>query len=242
MKKYQSLIIILVCLFTPFLAANAQYSSIELKQPTIIINPEIYYPFDEVLYIEGRSQPKGVVEVRLQKSAARPMSFSVRADANGEWVLAEKVPLEAGDWEARARAIGKTPAGDEIASEWSNPRIFKVIVNGITIGGVNIKFAALSLVIAFLLMLGIALVVYFSLKVRKLNSALLEKEIEGAKETVHEGFSELKKDVLDELHALEISGKQLAPEELARKEHLLRELERMEHGMEKEIGDISRRI
>ena len=83
------------------------FSADELLVPTITINPDIYYPMDEILYLEGRAQPNANVQIQFQKQGAKPMKFNSKSDSNGEWVLAEKVPLEAGDWEVRARIIGE---------------------------------------------------------------------------------------------------------------------------------------
>lgn len=156
----------------------------ELPSPTIAVSPDVYYPLDEVLYLEGRADPSVTVEIQLTKSGAKPRKFSVRADPRGEWVLAEKVPLEAGDWEARARAIG----AKDTVSDWSNPRVFKTIVSGITIGGVNIKFAFLVLVIVVLLLLGGVAFLYFYTRVRSLQAVLRDKEIREAKERFVRGY------------------------------------------------------
>src|SRR3989344_2574005 len=127
--------------------AFAVGESKNLVAPTISISHDIYYPLDEILYIEGRVKPDSTIEIQFQKQGARPLKFVSKSDANGEWVLAEKVPLEAGDWEVRVRAL----EGKDKVSAWSNPRVFKVIVSGIVIGGINIKFAALSFLIVILI-------------------------------------------------------------------------------------------
>lgn len=191
-----------------------------LSAPTININPDVYYPFDEILYLEGRARPASNVEVQFQKQGAKPLKFNVKSDANGEWVLAEKVPLSAGNWEVRVRSE---------TSEWSNPRVFNVIVTGITIGGVNIKFAFLSFVIIFLLLTGTAVAFYFILKVRRLKSELVSKEIHEARESVREGVSHIRGDLLEE------------KKQSSKKEHLVRELDRLEREMDHEISDIERR-
>ncbi len=214
------------------------FAAEDASVPTITINPDVYYPLDEILYIEGRATPNATVQIQFAKQGARPVQFGTKSDPNGEWVLAEKVPLEAGDWEVRAREA----SGIDKVSEWSNPRVFKVVVSGITLGGVNIKFASLVLFIVLLLMLGLATVLYFTWKVRRLNSALLSKEIREAEGSVREGFSELRRDLLDELHLLESSGKPPSAEEISRKEHVLRELELLQKNMEREIGDIDAKI
>jgi ABC-type transport system involved in cytochrome bd biosynthesis fused ATPase/permease subunit len=114
-------------------------------------------------------------------------------------------------------------------------------VSGITIGGINIKFAALSLTIVVLLILGAMIIFYFTRRVSRLKAALVGKEIREARESIREGFSELRQNMLDELRMLE-SQSALSAEELARKELLLRNLEKLEKGMEKEIGDIEEKL
>ena len=195
----------------PAMAAN------ELPVPTINISPDVYYPSDEILYLEGRAKPTSNIEVQFQKQGAKPLKFNVKSDTNGEWVLAEKVPLRAGDWEVRVRST---------ASEWSNPRVFKVVITGITIGGVNVKFAFLSFIIIFLLLSGAAVVSYFILRVRRLKSDLVSKEIHEAHESVREGMSHIRDDLIGD------------KEQPSKKEHLVRELDRLEKEMEREISHI----
>ncbi|MCH7882881.1 hypothetical protein IIA95_00460 [Patescibacteria group bacterium] len=220
------------------LFAGTLIAAEHLPAPTINISPDVYYPLDEILYIEGVSRPNSAVQIQLTKQGARPVRFTVRSDVNGEWVLAEKVPLTAGDWEVRARLLH----AKDSASSWSNPRVFKAIVSGITVGGINIKFAFLSFLVVVLLALGIAAFWYFSWKVKRLNARLLTKEIREAKDSVREGLSELRRDLLDELRILELSGKKLSADERARKEHVLRELDTLGRNMEKEIQDIEEKL
>jgi hypothetical protein len=238
----------MLAVFLGSAAVFAQTSTVqtvtkELPQPTIAINPDIYYPLDEVLYIEGNAEPGFVVQIRFQKQGARPATFTAKSDSRGEWVLAEKVPLEAGDWEVRARTVD--PKNKDNFSDWSNPRIFKAIVNGITIGGVNIKFAALSLLIIILLISGVVLILYFKHRVQRLREVILSKEISEAHDSVREGFSELRQNLGDELRLLD-SRQNLSQEEIARKEQVLRNLENLEHSIEhniqKEIKDIEDKI
>ena len=141
----------------------------------------------------------------------------------------------AGDWEVRARIID--PQNADNVSEGSNPRVFNVVVGGITIGGLTIKFAAFSLVIVILLILGVLLILYFSNRVSRLKAMLLDKEISEANETVRKGFSEMRQNLFDELKLLE-SRKNLSAEEVERETRLLRDLKNLERGVEKEIDDI----
>lgn len=223
--------------FILFLLAGAVLAA-DLSVPTIAVSPDIYYPFDEILYLEGRAIPNATVQIQFQKQNARPLKFNTKSDSNGEWVLAERVPLDAGYWEMRARVVEDA----NVTSQWSNPRVVKVIVTGITIWGVNIKFAVLVLALVAVLMLSAAIIWYFSIRITKLNARLLSKEIGEAKESVREGVSEFRRDLLDELRIFGSSGRQLSPEEFARKEHLLRELDKLERNIEHEIQDIEKEL
>lgn len=237
--------------FTTFLCLGIAFGAIlfwgaprvqaveELSPPTIVVNPDIYYPLDEVLYLEGSAKPGLNIQIRFQKQGAKPLTFTTKSDARGEWALAEKVPLEKGDWEVRARTVD--PKDPDNASEWSNPRVFKVIVSGITIGGITFKFAALSLIIVVLLICGVVLILYFNYRVRRLKTILIGKEIGEAQESVRKGFVEIRQNMIEELQLLE-SRKALSQEELVRKEQLLRNLENLERDMQKEIKDIEERL
>lgn len=244
MKKFYS-IIYLFCLAFFIISANFKFvAAVEvLPAPVISVNPDIYYPLDEVLYLEGRAKPKSTIELYFQKSGAKPKRFTVKSDPTGEWVFAERVPLEEGDWEVRTRlAQRENGAGGGQLSEWSNPRVFKVVQTGVTLGGFNIKFAALSLLILVLLISGVALILYFGTRVRRLRARLLAKEVREAHESVREGLAELRHDLLEELRSVESSGKPSGPEEISRKDHILREIEKVEKNMEREIGDIEERM
>lgn len=207
----------------------------ELVSPTITISPDIYYPFEEILYLEGTSVPEMTVEIKLQKIGARPLTYTVRSKFDGEWVLAEKIPLSSGQWEVRARLLV-----DKEFSAWSNPRLFKVVISGVTLGGWNIKFATLTLLIVALLIFGGVLALVFGLRIRSLKSALITKEVREAQDSVRTGVAELKQEVLDELKSLN-SKRALSADKLSRRDHLFRELERIEHQIERDIGDIDKR-
>jgi len=226
-----------ILLISVFGALSAQAA--ELASPTIVITPDVYYPLDEVLYLEGQAEPNYVVELRFQMQGAKPLTYRTKSDSRGEWVLVEKINLKAGDWEVKTRTIDYK--NNENISEWSNPRVFKVIVNGITIGGISIKFATLSLIIFILLILCAVAVSYFSYRVSRLKVALLDKEISEAQQSAHKSFSEMRQNMLEELRLLE-SRKRLSAEEIERKAHLLRDLENMERDLEKEIKDIEEKL
>lgn len=229
-----------VLLFSPLSGIHGvAFAAQEILSPPVIsVTPDIYYPLEETLYLEGRADPHATLQIHFQKAGAKPVNLTVKSDANGEWVLAQKLLLEAGEWEVRVRTV--TSSG--MNSEWSNPRVFKAVATGITIGGVNIRFAFLSFFIVVLLITGIAVVAYFSWRVRRLKGVLVAKEIREVRDSVRGGISEIRKDLLEELRLLESSQRPISGEALARKEHLLRELENLEKTIEGEISDIEGKI
>lgn len=224
--------------FGVFYFCHSAGAQVLIMEPNITVSPDVYYPFDEVLYIEGLARPNSQVQLQFSKQGSRPVQFHLKSDSRGEWVLAEKIKLEEGDWEARARVV--TEEGG--TSNWSNPRIFKAISTGITIGGVNIKFATLSLIIVLLLAIIAVIIVFTVWRIRRLRMILLSKEVSEAKESVRAGFSEIRQNLLAELRIMESSGKTLTSDEIARKEHIMRELEILERNMEREIQDIQEKI
>ncbi len=99
-----------------------------------------------------------------------------------------------------------------------------------------------TLIIVILLIFGVTLVLYYTWRVRRIKQVLLSKEIREAHESIRDGLSEIRSDLLGELRLLESSGKALSGDELTRKDHLLRELEKIEKNMERELSDIEEKI
>jgi hypothetical protein len=217
-------------------------SATELPAPTIVINPDVYYPLDEVLYLEGRAKPDSSIELLLQKSGSRPIRAVTRSDSRGEWVFAQKLPLDAGNWEVRARVVD----GDNV-SEWSNPRIVRAISTGLIIGGVTIKFSVLVFVIIVLLVVGALGALYYSRRVKAViawhEAALREKEREVLETEMEHEFYEIRQKIMRELEHLEkkIEDGKFTDEEkkesLERREELLRELKESERSLEKKIKE-----
>jgi hypothetical protein len=213
-----------------------------LSQPSIAISPDYFYPPEEILYIEGRSEPNVIINVSLQKQGEQPLKFTVQADNLGEWVLAEKVFLNSGNWEVRAR----TQDGDSV-SEWSNPRVIRSIVSGINILGISIRYLTLGAV--GILLLGAFILIYIFVfrkihkrdlkRVRELRQVLLRHKLTETEEKLHHRVSEIREDLLTELKGLTSRGeKALTEEQRKRREHILRELEELEKDVSHEIGDI----
>ncbi|MCH7882884.1 hypothetical protein IIA95_00475 [Patescibacteria group bacterium] len=221
--------------------AKMGWAAGHLPIPSIAIRPDIYYAGDEILYLEGRARPNSTVQIQFQKQGAKPITLTSKSDGNGEWVFAEKVPLEKGDWQVRARVAESSGA----VSTWSNPRIFKVIVTGITIGSVTIKFALLTFIIVILLIISAAGAWYYMIQARrmkeKFQEALRKKELESVGAVIDQNFAELRAKITQELEHIEkrLKDGKLSEEEKEHREHLLRELKEVEETIKKKIENIS---
>lgn len=241
MKKFLILNFKFLILFVVLLFTSSGLAAGHLPIPSIAIHPDIYYAGDEILYLEGRARPNSTVQIQFQKQGAKPITLTSKSDGNGEWVLAEKVSLEKGDWQVRIRVAESSGA----VSTWSNPRIFKVIVTGITIGGVMIKFALLTFIIILLLVIGAAGAWYYTTRARRLKEAFQEalrkKELESVGVVIEQNFAELRAKITQELEHIEkrLKDGKLSEEEKEHREHLLRELKEVEETIEKKVKNIS---
>ncbi len=223
--------------------AQSPAVSLDIAEPTIAISPDIFYPLDEILYVEGLARPHASVKVELRKSGAKPIRLSSQASANGEWTIAERLMLEKGDWEIRAQVVE-----NGATSAWSNPRIIRAVINGFQIGNFTIKFSTAALYLSLLFMAGLSLLVYGSVRVRtmrrreenrirqkrihELESKLKQKELEELTESVQKGFSEIRSDILE---------KGIAQGTLPQaQEESIEKLQTIQSKIEEEIHDVAK--
>lgn len=217
----EKLRIFLLILILTLVSGGSLVSAEELPSPAIAVNPDIYYS-DEILYMEGNAKPNATVQIQFQQSGSKPFNLNVKSDARGEWVLAQKVPLEAGNWEVRARIVSSS--GE--TSSWSNPRVIKVIATGFNIGGFTVKFTFLILLFAG----GVLVIVYLLWR--------LKREVrQSAVSHIGQDFSDLRRDVVEELKHLE-RKRSLSREEAEHRDKLLRDLEHIEKEIESKVKDI----
>ena len=134
--------------------------NITLDQPYISVSPNLFYPLDEVLYIEGRGVPGATVTLTLEKEKPddQPLKFTAHVDSFGEWVVAERTFLSSGVW----RVYARQELGDEV-SERSNPRVVRSVVTGINIFGYQVKYVVLAGLFLLVFLLVMAIFFYFSI-------------------------------------------------------------------------------
>jgi len=192
-------------------------STTPLNEPYISVSPDYFYPIEEILYIEGRANPKALVVVVLQKPGDRPVEFSIQADSIGEWVIAKKVYLKSGNWEVRARQ----QVGEQI-SDWSNPRVIQSTVTGVHIFGFNVRYVVIAFIVALFLALIVSLFIYSLNKIQKAKLNFFKKQINETETRFHRGVTDIRKDIVEKE-----SG-----------DRVLKDLEKLEKEFDENIEDI----
>ncbi|MEK7612136.1 MAG: hypothetical protein AAB407_02230 [Patescibacteria group bacterium] len=236
---------LLISLFFLAFSAYAQESGISgvanqapPPEPYISISPDTFYTLEDMLYIEGRGDPNAIVTVTLQKQGTQPIKFTVKADSFGEWVIAEKTYLVAGNWEVRARQkVGTLVSGE------SNPRVIRSVVTGFTIFGFQVRYIVVAGIAVFFIAIIVGIFLYFRKKISLLKQGLMEKQLRETETRFHESFTEIRKNLMDELKDLAASseGRTLTSGELDKRDRILREVEELEQNLEHDIHDIGRR-
>ncbi len=207
-------------------------------EPYISISPDEFLTLEDILYVVGRSDPSAIVTVTLTKQGDKPIKFTVKADSSGEWTVTEKTYLSAGYWQIRAKQqVGALVSGE------SNPRVIRSVVNGVSIFGWNVRYVVIAGVVSAFLAVFVFLFVYFRRKIRALQKGLLEKQLRETEDRFHRGFTEIRKDLMDQLKDLAAgtSGRPLTPDEISKRDHILREIEEIEKNLEHDVTDIGRR-
>ena len=220
--------------------------------PTINVAPLVHYSLDEMLYIEGRADAGVEVELFFEKSGSQPVRVSVDTNSNGEWFFGERLELTSGEWTVRARAVDNPDISD-----WSNPRIIRSVVSGFTIGSVKVKYVPVILTLLSLFVLGVIFLVYSITRARKVRQLALEqemhaetdalakrlheKESEDTRAFIERSFSDIRRDIMEEIQLLEDqvrSGKTLSKEEEKQRRKLFQDLREAEEAIEKRIDGV----
>lgn len=244
---------ILLIMFGVFIATDSVVAITELRAPSINVAPNVYYPLDEVLYIEGVAEPKIGVELFFERSGSQPTRLTIKANSNGEWFFGDHLELASGEWMVRARAVDETRVSD-----WSNPRIIRSHVSGFVIGALKVKYLPIVLTLLGLFVAAFTLLGYAFFRIRTIRRIELERKMNEKTEAllkelreqkrenilseVEHDFSELRKNILDELEHLETAGREgkvSSNEESVHRDKLIRELREAKESLSKKIRDNS---
>ncbi|PIT92763.1 MAG: hypothetical protein COU08_00745 [Candidatus Harrisonbacteria bacterium CG10_big_fil_rev_8_21_14_0_10_42_17] len=215
--------------------------NITLDQPYISVSPNLFYPLDEVLYIEGRGVPGATVTLTLEKEKPddQPLKFTAHVDSFGEWVVAERTFLSSGVW----RVYARQELGDEV-SERSNPRVVRSVVTGINIFGYQVKYVVLAGLFLLVFLLVMAIFFYFIRKIGKLKRGLFAHQLHETEDRVRENLSSIRKELMAELQELanNTQGKQLDSDEVQKRDRILRRLEDLERDVDRDIDSLEKKI
>jgi hypothetical protein len=223
-----------------------------LTAPTISVAPDVYYPFDEILYLEGHATPKSKVSLYFEKPGSQPVRLLVEANSNGEWYFAQKLELASGEWMLRARNELDLP------SDWSNPRIIQSIISGFAIGPLKIKYLPVVFGFSAFFLIGLCLFLYSVFRIRTikkmeyeqkihqekqdLEKKLREKDKEIVSALVEGEFAELRRNLMEELLHFDQKmrlGGGLSQEENEHRARLLKELNEIEVAIEKKLKNMA---
>lgn len=186
------------------LMSGSVFAQTETSVPTIAVYPDIYYAGTETLYLEGRAAPDATIQIRFEKPGSKPMKFNTKSDSGGEWVFAEEVMMDSGNWEVRVGSISNSG----ISSDWSNPRVIKTVVTAVALGGVSIRYSFLWSLVFIIVSVAAITAIYYFFRVRFFKNRVqsekikfLEKQL--AIHELEEGFGNLKRNIIEELEHLD---------------------------------------
>lgn len=225
--KYSVGSILFIIIFTRSVAAA-------VPTPSITVFPATFYPLENILFLEGTASPQSVVEVALRQHEERFITLRTTSDNRGIWSLGERIFLEEGRWEIRARSTQH-----DMASDWSEPKVITSIVTGLGFGRFSITYAAAAGILIAVLIFGGTVFAYLAIRVNRVRRQLLKKEMHEAHRKITEGFHAVRANIIDELRSVEEEAKNgnLSADVLARREKLLMELHTLEEDLEREVED-----
>ncbi len=242
--KYGKALVAALLFFTALLlwsgsAKAAQ--SVEITPPIITtISRDISN--NEIFYIGGKIDTASTtVIIYLQNiSTGKTVSETVISDKRGEWFYRHDAFLTSGSyllWVQSKLGQSESPPSPQVQ--------LKVHTTAFQIGAARFSiesiYAALFLAaLAVVIFLTVYIVVH-ALRGKK-HLARVMKEISEAEESVRRGFAVLRRDIQAELQVIHNikKNKELSPEERAKEDLLMKDLDEVEKYIGKEIWDIER--
>jgi hypothetical protein len=246
-EKYGRLMAILL-LAGSLWVTNMGYSKPILAQQQLEFGPPIITSISrditnkDIFYIGGKTEtPSSEVWLYLQNlRTGETQRFSVNSDSRGDWFYRHHTFLSTGDyliWTQSKVGDNLSPPGPQIrltvrqtAFEIGATRISR---ETLYFGSTLLLFASFAILLSY--------TIFHAIHIRKKEKLLL-KEIKEAEEALRRGFAVLRRDIEAELAVIRKArlSKELALEEKKREEELLRDLEKIESYIGKEIWDIEK--
>ncbi|MDE2399723.1 MAG: hypothetical protein KGL67_01790 [Patescibacteria group bacterium] len=233
MIQFSKKIIIIFLFFFIFLNFS-HTSAVENITPTITLFPTIYYAGDEVLHIEGRAQPSSNVEIVFNSIDWAPKSFTVGSDASGKWVFLQRLYLEEGRWEVKARNTIDTTS----QSVWSDSADFISVPTVFVFAGIKIKFSTLNVLLIASLASFVLIIILSIFRFKSVQKEVRAFRLGSTERLIKGRIDDVRRDITEELWRLEKKLKQsgsFTPEEAEHREKLLVELRKYEKEMEEDI-------
>lgn len=243
-EKYGKLITILILTGSLFFAGAAAPSLAQQLEfgPPIVTSVSRDISNEDIFYVGGKTEVADAeVLIYLQNlRTGEAQRFSANSDMRGDWFYRHHTFLSPGDyliWTQSALGDSLSPPGPQTQ--------MTVRQTALQFGPNRISFEALYLVSALLLFAALAALTAYSIFHAvhlKRKEALLLKETREAEEALRRGFAVLRRDVEAELAVIKKArlSKKLAAEEKEKEQELLRDLDKIEAYIGKEIWDIEK--
>lgn len=197
---------------------------------------------EEIFYIGGKtdSPETGVIIYIQNLKSGETFSQDVVSDKRGDWFYRHGGFLSAGDYLLWVQ--GKV--GERMSPPSPQVRM-AVQPTAIQFGASRISYGAIYIgAIAFLLIILIVLIGYIIHQWRNLKRRHGDfvKEIGEVEEAIHRGFAVLRRDIEAELAIIKKArmSKTLSAEEKLEEEHLLKDIEKIERHIGKEVLDVEK--
>jgi hypothetical protein len=143
--------------------ALAIFGGVELvSAQEILVAPEIYYPLEDVLYLDGRADPNSRLELLLTQPEAKPVLLEIVVNEKGEWNFRKNLKLADGFWLAKVRL-----ANGE--SNWSEPKAIQSVMNGYYLGSIGLQYVSVAILLSGALAFFGFVVIYLLIKAKKIG-------------------------------------------------------------------------
>ncbi len=197
---------------------------------------------EEIFYIGGKtdSPETGVIIYIQNLKSGETFSQDVVSDKKGDWFYRHGGFLSAGDYLLWVQ--GK--AGEQMSPPSPQVRM-AVQPTAIQFGTSRLSYGTIYIGAIILLLLILAgLIAYIIRQWRRLKRrhARFAKEVGEVEEAIHRGFAVLRRDIEAEMAVIKKArmSKTLSEEEKLKEEHLLKDLEKIERHIGKEMLDVEK--
>jgi len=205
---------------------------VPIETPKITLLPKNYIAGEETFYIEGTALPEIEIIVLLEKNGTKIKQWSTSSNQKGQWSFSTRDLLQSGSYTLFVK--GRDYRGVE--SNLSEGYEIQVKLSGFSFGPFMMTFQTLALSLFCLLLLIVVFFGYFFVKTQH-HKKILENEIQEAKESVTEGFEDLKNKIRERIRLFD-SKPEFSAQEREVYEELKKVLKEIEESIEKEVSDI----